>query len=129
MVLIDGLRDNAIKNSENGQHGKAQSRPNYHNNYTCTHVEKKREENITVPYSINIFSSSFLIITFIATRMASSIMFVRSVKSPHCKLADVTGSISFAKSTFLSSGKPSITYPTWPQNKDLSTIHSRGKSS
>ena len=46
-VEIDGLRDNAIKSSENGQHKNAQSRPMLQNNNTCTHV-KSEEENITV---------------------------------------------------------------------------------
>ena len=43
----DGLRDNTIKSSENGQHENAQSRPKLQNNNTCTHV-KSEEENITV---------------------------------------------------------------------------------
>ena len=43
----DGLRDNTIKSSENGQHENAQSRPKLQNNNTCTHV-KNEGENITV---------------------------------------------------------------------------------
>ena len=43
----DGLRDNTIKSSENGQHENAQSRPKLQNNNTCTHVKLKKK-NITV---------------------------------------------------------------------------------
>ena len=47
LVIFDGLRDNAIKNSENGQHRSAQSRPKRKNKNTCTYV-KNEGENITV---------------------------------------------------------------------------------
>ena len=43
----DGLRDNTIKSSENGQHENAQSRPKLQNNNTCIHVKLKKK-NITV---------------------------------------------------------------------------------
>ena len=42
-ALGDGLRDNAIKSSENGQHKNAQSRPKLQDNNTCTHVKLKKK--------------------------------------------------------------------------------------
>ena len=84
--------------------------------YSC---RKIKEEKYNCFHSDNIFSSSFLLITFIATRMASLIVFVWSVKSPHRKLADVTGSLSSAKSTFLLPGKTSLSLPTWRHEQDL----------